>query len=95
MYWGGFAGKAMLTYRYRYTPTARERQLLRAGYSIATYTIVDAPKAGHTDTLIVSARTVRELPEALPQPGTSPGWGSPVSTAERRHMPPLTPAQPL
>lgn len=67
----------MLTYRYRYTPTARERQLLRAGYSTATYTIVDAPKAGHTDTLIASARTVRELPEALPQPGTSPGWGSP------------------
>lgn len=37
MYKGGFAGNAILTYRYRYTPTVRERHLLRAGYSTATY----------------------------------------------------------
>ncbi|MEU1409931.1 SAM-dependent methyltransferase, partial [Streptomyces sp. NPDC005728] len=56
-YKGGFAGKAMFTYRYSYTPAVWERHLLRAGFTAAESMVVDAPKAGHIGTLIVQART--------------------------------------
>ncbi|MER6530815.1 SAM-dependent methyltransferase, partial [Streptomyces sp. NPDC001508] len=53
---GGFAGKAMFTYRYSYRPAMWERLLLRAGFATAEATEVDAPKPGHIGTLIVRAR---------------------------------------
>ena len=56
MYKGGFAGKAMFTYRYSYRPAVWERHLLRAGFTSAEATVMDAPKAGHIGTLIVQAR---------------------------------------
>ncbi|MFG3096066.1 class I SAM-dependent methyltransferase [Streptomyces sp. NPDC048202] len=56
MYKGGFAGKAMFTYRYSYKPAVWERHLLRAGFSTAKAKIVDAPMEGHIGTLIASAR---------------------------------------
>lgn len=55
MYKGGFAGKAMFTYRYSYKPTVWERHLLRAGFSSAETSVVDAPRPGHIGTLIVRA----------------------------------------
>ncbi|KUN03958.1 methyltransferase type 11 [Streptomyces yokosukanensis] len=55
MYKGGFAGKAMFTYRYSYKPAVWERHLLRAGFTDATATVVDAPKVGHIGTLVVQA----------------------------------------
>ncbi|MFC7912095.1 class I SAM-dependent methyltransferase [Streptomyces nigra] len=57
MYKGGFAGRAMFTYRYSYKPAVWERHLLRAGFTTATAVIVDAPKNGYIGTLLVSART--------------------------------------
>ncbi|MGW5099975.1 class I SAM-dependent methyltransferase [Streptomyces sp. NPDC004100] len=56
MYKGGFAGKAMFTYRYSYKPAVWERFLLRAGFTAAEATVVEAPKAGHIGTLVVQAR---------------------------------------
>lgn len=56
MYKGGFAGKAMFTYRYSYTPAVWERHLLRAGFATAEATVVEAPSAGYIGTLIVRAR---------------------------------------
>ncbi|MEU3340416.1 class I SAM-dependent methyltransferase [Streptomyces sp. NPDC006668] len=56
MYKGGFAGKAMFTYRYSYKPAVWERLLTRAGFSSAHAETIDAPKAGHIGTLIVRAR---------------------------------------
>lgn len=55
MYKGGFAGKAMFTYRYSYKPQVWERLLLRAGFLEAKAHLVDAPTAGHIGTLIVRA----------------------------------------
>ncbi|WP_327696666.1 class I SAM-dependent methyltransferase [Streptomyces sp. NBC_00459] len=55
MYKGGFAGKAMFTYRYSYRPTVWERLLNRAGFSEATARVLDAPTPGHIGTLIVRA----------------------------------------
>jgi hypothetical protein len=55
MYKGGFAGKAMFTYRYSYRPAVWERHLLRAGFSTAEASVVDAPTEGHIGTLIVRA----------------------------------------
>lgn len=55
MYRGGFAGKAMFTYRCGYEPAVGERHLLRAGFSCAEASVVDAPKRGHVGTLIVRA----------------------------------------
>ncbi|MBL3808542.1 bifunctional 2-polyprenyl-6-hydroxyphenol methylase/3-demethylubiquinol 3-O-methyltransferase UbiG [Streptomyces sp. BRB081] len=55
MYKGGFAGKAMFTYRYSYKPAVWERHLLRAGFATAEARTVDAPKAGHIGTLLVTA----------------------------------------
>ncbi|NEC76500.1 methyltransferase domain-containing protein [Streptomyces rochei] len=56
MYKGGFAGKAMFTYRYSYKPAVWERHLTRAGFVEAEARIIDAPQEGHIGTLIVQAR---------------------------------------
>ncbi|MEV6534314.1 class I SAM-dependent methyltransferase [Streptomyces sp. NPDC051639] len=56
VYKGGFAGKAMFTYRYSYRPAVWERLLTRAGFGTAKAEVLDAPKAGHIGTLIVTAR---------------------------------------
>ncbi|WP_199548929.1 bifunctional 2-polyprenyl-6-hydroxyphenol methylase/3-demethylubiquinol 3-O-methyltransferase UbiG [Streptomyces sp. N35] len=56
MYKGGFAGKAMFTYRYSYKPAVWERHLLRAGFTTAEACVLDAPKPGHIGTLLVTAR---------------------------------------
>ena len=53
MYKGGFAGKAMFTYRYSYRPPVWERLLTLAGFSSAVATALDAPEPGHIGTLIV------------------------------------------
>ncbi|MEV6317347.1 methyltransferase domain-containing protein [Streptomyces sp. NPDC051776] len=55
MYKGGFAGKAMFTYRYSYRPTVWERLLTRSGFGSAEARLLDAPKPGHIGTLIVRA----------------------------------------
>ncbi|MFF9483666.1 class I SAM-dependent methyltransferase [Streptomyces sp. NPDC014676] len=55
MYKGGFAGKAMFTYRYSYRPAVWERLLTRAGFTSAKAMILDAPTEGHIGTLLVSA----------------------------------------
>ncbi|WP_223731122.1 class I SAM-dependent methyltransferase [Streptomyces purpurogeneiscleroticus] len=55
MYKGGFAGKAMFTYRYSYRPAVWERQLTRAGFAAASASVLDAPEEGHIGTLIVRA----------------------------------------
>ncbi|MEU6813037.1 methyltransferase domain-containing protein [Streptomyces sp. NPDC046831] len=56
MYKGGFAGKAMFTYRYSYKPAVWERLLTRAGFTAAEATTLKAPKPGHIGTLLVRAR---------------------------------------
>ncbi|MFC8826367.1 class I SAM-dependent methyltransferase [Streptomyces sp. NPDC057137] len=56
MYKGGFAGKAMFTYRYSYKPQVWERLLTRAGFREANAEVLDAPKADHIGTLVVRAR---------------------------------------
>ncbi|MFI0511167.1 class I SAM-dependent DNA methyltransferase [Streptomyces sp. WSLK1-5] len=56
MYKGGFAGKAMFTYRYSYKPAVWQRLLTRAGFSSTQAETLDAPKAGHIGTMIVRAR---------------------------------------
>lgn len=53
MYKGGFAGKAVYTYRYSYTPRKWERLLLRAGFREAEAYVLAAPEPGHIGTLIV------------------------------------------
>ncbi|MGW4034110.1 class I SAM-dependent methyltransferase [Streptomyces sp. NPDC004838] len=55
MYKGGFAGKAMYTYRYSYTPRRWESLLTRAGFEKAEVRILDAPDPGHIGTLIARA----------------------------------------
>lgn len=55
MYKGGFAGKAMFTYRYSYKPQVWERHLVRAGFAVTETKVLDAPKEGHIGTLIVRA----------------------------------------
>lgn len=55
MYKGGFAGKAMFTYRYSYTPRKWENLLLRAGFREAGARVLDAPTPGHIGTLLVRA----------------------------------------
>ncbi|MER7409911.1 MULTISPECIES: class I SAM-dependent DNA methyltransferase [Streptomyces] len=57
MYKGGFAGKAMFTYRYSYRPAVWERLLTRAGFATASASVLDAPEEGHIGTLIVRAGT--------------------------------------
>ncbi|MEU8583334.1 class I SAM-dependent DNA methyltransferase [Streptomyces abikoensis] len=55
MYKGGFAGKAMYTYRYSYTPRKWENLLLRAGFEKAEAQVLDAPEPDHIGTLIARA----------------------------------------
>ncbi|MCX3061358.1 class I SAM-dependent DNA methyltransferase [Streptomyces beihaiensis] len=55
MYKGGFAGKAMFTYRYSYKPAVWERLLTRSGFATAEAQLLDAPEPGHIKTLIVRA----------------------------------------
>ncbi|MFF9059877.1 class I SAM-dependent methyltransferase [Streptomyces sp. NPDC014882] len=57
MYKGGFAGRAMFTYRYSYRPAVWERLLTRAGFASAEARVLDAPVPGHIGTLIVRAET--------------------------------------
>ncbi|WP_455354873.1 class I SAM-dependent methyltransferase [Streptomyces sp. SYSU K217416] len=56
MYKGGFAGKAMFTYRYSYRPAVWQRLLTCAGFSTPQAAVLDAPQPGHIGTLIVRAR---------------------------------------
>ncbi|MFJ2220663.1 methyltransferase domain-containing protein [Streptomyces anulatus] len=56
MYKGGFAGKAMFTYRYSYTPRRWTGFLERAGFRDVDARVLDAPEAGHIGTLLVTAR---------------------------------------
>ncbi|MFE1962568.1 class I SAM-dependent methyltransferase [Streptomyces sp. NPDC059479] len=55
MYKGGFAGKALYTYRYSYRPTVWEHLLARAGFASADARVLDAPQPGHIGTLLVRA----------------------------------------
>ncbi|MGP3947170.1 class I SAM-dependent methyltransferase [Streptomyces sp. 7N604] len=55
MYKGGFAGKAMFTYRYSYTPRKWRNLLLRASFDDVDAQVLHAPKPGHIGTLIVRA----------------------------------------
>ena len=55
MYKGGFAGKAMFTYRYSYTPRKWRNLLLKAGFRTAEAQVLDAPEPGHIGTLLVRA----------------------------------------
>ncbi|MFE0046831.1 class I SAM-dependent DNA methyltransferase [Streptomyces albireticuli] len=55
MYKGGFAGRAMYTYRYSYTPRKWENLLLRAGFEKAEVWVLDAPEPDHIGTLIARA----------------------------------------
>ncbi|MFE2128651.1 class I SAM-dependent methyltransferase [Streptomyces amritsarensis] len=57
MYKGGFAGPAMFTYRYSYTPETWEGFLREAGFTDISVTEIDAPTPGHIGTLL--ARAVR------------------------------------
>ncbi|MEV0123133.1 class I SAM-dependent methyltransferase [Streptomyces sp. NPDC050703] len=57
MYKGGFAGRAMFTYRYSYRPAVWERLLTRAGFTGAQAMVLGAPRADHIGTLIVRAVT--------------------------------------
>ncbi|MGA5041688.1 class I SAM-dependent methyltransferase [Streptomyces capoamus] len=57
MYKGGFAGKAMFTYRYSYRPAVWERLLILAGFATAEAQVLDAPYPGHIGTLLVRAVT--------------------------------------
>ncbi|MET8270413.1 class I SAM-dependent methyltransferase [Streptomyces sp. NPDC005096] len=55
MYKGGFAGKAMFTYRYSYTPRRWTGFLERHGFRDVEARIIDAPEPGHIGTLLVRA----------------------------------------
>ncbi|MFJ5225332.1 class I SAM-dependent methyltransferase [Streptomyces sp. NPDC088400] len=55
MYKGGFAGRAMYTYRYSYLPSGWEERLLDAGFAEAEARVLGAPTPGHIGTLIVRA----------------------------------------
>lgn len=56
MYKGGFAGKAMFTYRYSYRPPVWERLLARAGFTAPQARVLDAPEPDHIGTLLVRAQ---------------------------------------
>ncbi|WP_228995184.1 bifunctional 2-polyprenyl-6-hydroxyphenol methylase/3-demethylubiquinol 3-O-methyltransferase UbiG [Streptomyces sp. DH8] len=56
MYKGGFAGRAMYTYRYSYTPRRWTGLLERAGFRDVDAQVLDAPETGHIGTLLVTAR---------------------------------------
>lgn len=55
MYKGGFAGPAMFTYRYSYTPRRWVSLLRRAGFGDIDVQVLDAPTPGHIGTLIARA----------------------------------------
>ncbi|WP_059005631.1 class I SAM-dependent methyltransferase [Streptomyces specialis] len=55
MYKGGFAGKAMYTYRYSYTPRKWQSLLLKAGFAEADVQILEAPRQDHIGTLLARA----------------------------------------
>ncbi|GAA2577844.1 hypothetical protein [Streptomyces tubercidicus] len=55
MYKGGFAGKALFTYRYSYTPRKWKSLLRGAGFAEAGAQVLDAPEPGHIGTLLVRA----------------------------------------
>ncbi|MFF4407257.1 class I SAM-dependent methyltransferase [Streptomyces sp. NPDC001262] len=52
MYKGGFAGPAMYSYRYSYTPEQWASLLLDAGFKDPDVQVLDAPEPGHIGTLI-------------------------------------------
>ncbi|MEU2823016.1 class I SAM-dependent methyltransferase [Streptomyces bacillaris] len=56
MYKGGFAGKAMYTYRYSYTSRGWTDLLEAAGFRDVDARVLDAPTAGHIGTLLVTAQ---------------------------------------
>ncbi|MEV7525843.1 class I SAM-dependent methyltransferase [Streptomyces sp. NPDC091371] len=53
MYKGGFAGPAMFTYRYSYTPERWETFMREAGFEDIEAREIDAPTPGHIGTLLV------------------------------------------
>ncbi|MGK5529094.1 class I SAM-dependent DNA methyltransferase [Streptomyces sp. URMC 129] len=55
MYKGGFAGKALYSYRYSHTPRGWSTLLARSGFTGIQATVLDAPTPGHIGTLIVRA----------------------------------------
>ncbi|AJE82888.1 hypothetical protein SLNWT_2512 [Streptomyces albus] len=55
MYKGGFAGPAMFTYRYSYTPRKWTSLLHRAGFTRAEVSHLAAPEEGHIGTLLARA----------------------------------------
>lgn len=55
MYKGGFAGPAMFTYRYSYTPRKWTNLLRNAGFGDIGIQVLDAPTPGHIGTLIARA----------------------------------------
>jgi SAM-dependent methyltransferase len=55
MYKGGFAGPAMFTYRYSYTPRKWASLLRNAGFGDVDVHVLDAPTPGHIGTLIARA----------------------------------------
>lgn len=55
MYKGGFAGKALFTYRYSHTPRKWKSLLHGAGFGEAEAQVLDAPTTGHIGTLLVRA----------------------------------------
>lgn len=52
MYKGGFAGPAMFTYRYSYTPRKWTSLLRNAGFTDIEVRVLDAPTPGHIGTLL-------------------------------------------
>ncbi|MEO3839529.1 class I SAM-dependent methyltransferase [Streptomyces sp. CNZ287] len=58
MYKSGFAGKAMYTYRYSYTPRKWRTLLERAGFTDISVDILGAPTRDHIGTLIARAALV-------------------------------------
>ncbi|MEU1023739.1 class I SAM-dependent methyltransferase [Streptomyces sp. NPDC005904] len=66
MYKGGFAGKAMYTYRYGYTPRRWTGFLRKAGFADPDVQILDAPTPGHIGTLIARATSRCKSPKWRP-----------------------------
>ncbi|ARX83254.1 methyltransferase type 11 [Streptomyces alboflavus] len=55
MYKGGFAGRALYTYRYSYTPRKWCNLLRKAGFADAEARVIQAPEPDHIGTLFVRA----------------------------------------
>jgi hypothetical protein len=56
MYKGGFAGKAMFTYRYSYTLRKWSALLEKSGFTDIQASLLDAPTPGYIGTLIVRGK---------------------------------------